>query len=749
MRVNLLLFSLGVWILERQANLPDLAWSFLIPPVFLLAMSTGNRLARGALVKACFLAAGFFHAAAFAHFRMAESLAPEWEGRDLALVGVVTGLPVFGQRGQQFEFSVQGHSVAPAKLQLVRYDDSGLPPVHAGEKWRFTVRLKRPHGTANPHGFDYEAWLLERGIRATGYVRGGARLASFVLTPSTLVSRARESLRERVALTLGDAPFRGVIAALLMGDQRAISGPQWQVFRRTGVIHLMSISGLHVTMIAALAGGLAYRFWSGFPALVLAFPARKAASISGLVAAFAYSLLAGYAVPTQRTVYMLAVVAVYFWRGRMGSPSAILCWAQCIVMLFDPWAVLSPGFWLSFMAVAFIMYSGSGRLGRMNWLASWGSTQWAVSVGLAPLLLIFFGQISIVSPLANAVAIPLVSFAVVPLTLLGALFPPLWELAHALFSILMILLEWLSGLPDAVWVQHAPLPWTVPLAFSGILMVLLPKGVPARWLGIFLALPVFMVKPEITAGMRLTVLDVGQGLSAVIQTPRHALLYDAGPAFGTEADSGNRIVLPYLAGEGIESLDAMVLSHPDSDHVGGAASVLAAIPVDRLIASFDLPGRETRRCVAGETWDWEGVKFSVLSPVSAGRGGNAGSCVLRIVSTYGSILLAGDIDRRVEDRLAASAELRADVLIVPHHGGPSAYSPDFLEAVSPRYAVFSAGYRNRFGHPRPEVVELYRHAGSALFRTDRDGALRFDFKPGGIGVRPWRAERRRYWDQEK
>ena len=761
MRIDLLLFVAGAWLLQNQAKLPSLWWLLLLPALFFMAMLISRTVPREMTLKGFFLLSGFLYAALVAHVRLSDALPQQWEGRDIAVTGIVAELPRSSERGQTFLFDVEKVDTpaarVPRHIMLTRYYE-GPERVHPGERWRFTVRLKRPHGDINPYGFDFESWLLARGARATGYVRGGALLDRFVARPAYIVESFREKLKKRVFDALPGAPYSGEIAALLMGDQQAIPERDWQIYRRTGVIHLMSISGLHVTMIAALFAFLAHRFWRLNPSRVLMLPARKAAALCGFVSAFCYAILAGYAVPTQRTVYMLAVVAAAVWSGKMTSPSTILCWALFAVTVLDPWCVLSPGFWLSFFAVALILYVETGRIGRRNWLQSWISVQWAVTIGLVPILLVFFRQISLISPIANAVAIPVVSFAVVPLTLFGALlpfgFPFVW--AHKLFAALMILLVRLNDLPDAVWMQHAPPAWALFTAFFGIFWMLLPKGFPARWLGLSGIAPLFLFLPAGPQLLKLTVLDVGQGLSAVIETRHHALLFDAGPAFTPQADSGNRIILPFLRGSGIEKLDGVILSHEDMDHIGGAISVLDSIPTGWLLSSLPYGNpvlshsKRSMRCQTGETWTWDTVKFDMISPPISGysnRSSNERSCVLRITSPEGSILIAGDIDSRVGQRLAAKGNLKSDILVVPHHGGKS--SEDFIRAVSPRYAVFSVGYRNRFHHPRKDVVALYESLGSKIIRTDESGAVIFDFTPEGIAESSWRNAHRRYWFQEK
>jgi competence protein ComEC len=449
----------------------------------------------------------------------------------------------------------------------------------------------------------------------------------------------------------------------------------------------MSISGLHITMIAGLAAALALGAWRRIPALTLRLPARKAAAAAGMLSALAYCLIAGMGVPAQRTLVMLSVVALALWFDRLSRGARVLGIALVAVTLRDPWAVLSAGFWLSFGAVALIFFVGQGRLRPSHWLAEWGRVQWAVSVGLTPLLLALFGQVSLVSPLANAVAIPVVSFIVTPLALLGILFPvasPL-ELGHWVVEWLMAFLHTLDALPLAVWRQHAPPAWSVPFAVLGIAWMLLPRGFPARWIGAFLLLPLFFaVLPRPAAGeARITVLDVGQGLAVLIETRNHAMLYDTGPQYGPEADAGGRVIVPYLLGSGIGALDAVIVTHNDLDHSGGALSVFDALPVDAVYSSLATgdPVRERaplhQRCLAGQRWQWDGVELEMRHPTMAdyiaGARINDLSCVLRVSTPRHAVLLTGDIEKGGEAALLArdpdhGRRLRSTVLIAPHHG---------------------------------------------------------------------------------
>jgi competence protein ComEC len=782
MRLGILCFVAGAWWLQQQSALPDTHWAW-APAVLGLAAAAvrpagaAQWLMRETLVKAGCVAVGFSWAAGCAHFRLADALPAEWEGRDIAIVGVVAALPQSYERGVRFEFDVERvltpAARVPGRIVLSWWgsparegEPAGFPDLGAGERWELTVRLKRPRGTANPHGFDYEAWLLERNLRATGYVRakaGSSRLAPMVHRPAYWIERVRQQARVRIQGALPEAPYAGVIAALAIGDQRAIPPEQWQTFTRTGVNHLMSISGLHVTMVSGLVLALVGGVWRRVPRLTLALPALKAAALAGLGAGLLYALLAGFAVPAQRTVYMLAVVAIALWLGVIESVSIVLCAALLAVVLIDPWAVLAPGFWLSFGAVAIILYVTTGRIRREQLLVTWGRVQIAVTLALIPPLLALFQQVSVVSPIANAVAIPVVSLAVAPLALIGLAVPfdLVLQCAHLVMSGCMALLEWLSALPDAVWQQHAPPAWAVVVAIAALALLLAPRGVPARWLGVVGLLPLFTVAPgALRAGdVELVVLDVGQGVSALVRTERRALLYDTGPQFGPGVDSGSRIIVPYLRAAGVKRLDGVIVSHDDDDHWGGAASVLQALPVDWLLTSLpDLDplvvhADPALRCESGQSWEWDGVRFEVLHPARASYADTAikdndRSCVLAIAAPGGRLLLPGDIERRSEEELLrhGPGRLRADVLLAPHQGSRTSSIPHFVQAVGPSVVIFPIGYRNRFGHPHREVVRRYADRGVRIYRTDRDGAVTIAIRANGeISVTPYRALYRRYW----
>jgi competence protein ComEC len=768
-------FTIGVWLLQQQATLPDFGWAWLLLGFpFALLIQTKPlvlRILRNLFLAIFALGLGFYHAAWQAEKRLAITLPAEWQGRDIEVIGVVAELPRNYQQGLHFSFDVEKiltpQASVPKHIYLSTHFDQKSPllVLHAGERWQLTLRLKQPHGSSNPHNSDFEVWALENNIRAIGYVHpkgNNKRLDALADGFNYRIETWRETVRDKFNATLVNAPYAGVLSALAIGDQSSIPQAQWQVFTRTGVNHLMSISGLHITMLASLGFALTYWLWRRSTRLTLYLPARKAAALVALLAALGYALLSGFAVPAQRTVYMVGAVAIALWLNRNFSLGQILSIALLGVLIPDPWAVLSPGFWLSFGAVAIILYVTAYRLKPSHWVMEYTNVQWAMTIGLIPMLLGLFQQVSLVSPIANAFAIPLVSLVVVPLALLGAVLPldaPLW-LAHSVMSWTMVLLEWLNSLPQAVWTQHAPPPWSIVAGMLGVLWILLPRGFPARWLGFLLLLPMFLNTPEPPAqdSLRLIIFDVGQGLAVAAQTQNHTLLYDTGPDFSDGADSGNRILIPSLRATGIGKLDGLILTHDDTDHTGGASSVMQAMPIGWVSSS--LPdghpllqlAADKRRCTDGQSWQWDGVQFEMLHPDAPSYSKiniskNNRGCVLRISIGNQHILLAADIEKESEQQLLKehSDKLSAAMLVVPHHGSKTSSTDEFIAAVRPGYAVFTVGYLNRFGHPKQAVVQRYVGSGSTLLRSDEDGAILVEMNTQGLQVERYRKTHQRYW----
>lgn len=771
-------FVAGAWCLQQQAVLPGPLWAYVVPVAAFVLVLLGRvqsrraRLAAGLLWIPCWALGGFLLAALWAHVRLADALPLDLEGRDLRVRGVIAELPQENAAGTlRFVFDVEAIATpsahVPARISLNWYagvaNGPARPMLLPGQRWQLTVRLRRPHATANPHSADLERWFLEHGIRAVGYVRPEAPrlLDASVAAPRYWIERLRHASRERIEADLAGMPVAGVLSALAIGDQQAIDRNQWSVFTVTGVNHLMSISGLHITMLGAMAFWLSMRVWARVPWLALRVPAQRAAVIVGLSVGSAYALFAGFGVPARRTVLMMAVMALALWSGRMARGRDALALAALAVVAFDPWAVVSPGFWLSFGAVAIIMLVAAGRLHPGHWLVQWGRVQWAITLGLIPLMLGVFQQTSLVSPMANAAAVPMISLAVVPATLAGLLMPGdlLLGAAAQFMQWTWDLLVVLAKVPFAAWNQPAPPGWSVIAGLAGCVWLLLPAGVPARWLGLGACLPLIMIQPARPAAGEawLDVIDVGQGQAVLVRTRAHALLYDAGPSYPDEGDAGSRIVVPHLRALGVRSLDRLVVSHDDNDHSGGADSVLDAIPVEQVLSSApafanasrrDSPGR---RCARGQSWTWDGVDFDMLHPDSEDYNreavrDNDMSCVLRVRSARHIALLSGDIERASEATLIRTApgDLRADVLLAPHHGSATSSSIGFLRHVHPQVAIFTVGHRNRFGHPAQAVLERYVGVGATRFRSDRHGAI--EVRMGGdLGVHAWRARYRRYW----
>ena len=720
------------------------------------------------------------------------ALNPSLEGRDINVTGTVLAMPQIGEDAVRFRLDIDsarldGQSVTlPPQIMLGWYsgfagretkkspaeisDPSELmlelqrqpQPLRAGERWQMTVRLKAPHGNSNPYGFDYELWLWEQGVQATGYVRAGPRDAP----PLRLsidwrhpVERARQSVREAIYRQVDNRQRAGVLAALVVGDQNAIERADWDVFRATGVAHLMSISGLHITMFAWVASLLIGWLWRSSvrltPRLCLALPASSAGALGGLLLAALYALFSGWGVPAQRTIWMLATVVLLRQGSRHWPWQQAWLLAMAVVVMLDPWALLQAGFWLSFVAVGVLFATDSGAestdaqsaepLFHSKFLPWWlhrplsslwrgAREQWVVTLALTPLSLLLFNQVSLVGLLANAVAIPWVTLVVTPLALVGVIYAPIWDVAAWAVGLLAGALQWLAHWPMAsVSVAAAPL-WC---ALAGVLGGgLIALRLPWHWrlLGVPLLLPVLLWQPaRVTPGeFELLGADIGQGNAVLVRTASHSLLYDTGPRFSRESDAGHRVLVPLLRALG-ERIDMLVLSHRDSDHTGGAPAVLAMQPQARLLASIE-DGHELQalrpstRCVAGQRWAWDGVDFEVLAPAAVDydvpNKSNAMSCVLRISNGAQTALLVGDIEAPQEARLVAgdAPRLKADFLLVPHHGSKTSSSPAFLDAVQPRLALAQAGYRNRFGHPAAGVVARYDERGIRLVRSPACGA---------------------------
>jgi competence protein ComEC len=880
-------FAFGAWALQLQAKLPDAnAWRLLILVgcaasfVFLFGRykvkqsrqkpddsiidsaydghGGSNQSQRG---KRCWRLAvwltllgigsttGFGWAAWRAEQRLARALPEEWQQRDIQVTGTIASLPTSDPRSTRFLFDVDSNDANlpgfPRRLQLAWYAEKAQPATYIlpGQRWNLMVRLKRPHGNANWRGFDAEAVALQRNLRAAGYVREPDR-ARLLGDPEPGITvwllQWRDRLQRRIHQVLPDQEHVGIVVALAIGLQSGISEADWTRFRRTGTNHLVAISGLHVGLVAGFAGWFAAFLWrrsmwcgQAWPLLI---PAHSVAAGVAAIVGGIYAGLAGFGIPAQRALWMLIVAAIAFGSGRALAKSNILAWALALVILVDPWAPISAGFWLSFGAVAVIVATLATRFEESPDLATldsqngrWSPTdktlsaptrqpriagfrvgleengeepqfgrgpgggtraagrqrlahfldalkgaariQWTLTISLVPLTLLWFSQVSLVAPLANAVAIPWVSFLVTPAVLAGVILPAPFDAlafssAHYLVNLLTEVFDWLAAPGWAVWKAAAPTPLAIGLAMIGLAWWLMPRGWPLRQAVPLTWLPLLWPAPDQPpqGEFKLTVLDVGQGASALIETRNHRLLFDAGP--GPEAgDAGRRIVLPYLRSHGIDRLDAMVISHAHADHAGGAKAVIENVSVDRFIASMPAGnslwrvassrGAARSQCRDGMNWIWDGVRFEMLWPRGAARDAdaNATSCVLRIAGTGYSALLTGDLTLPGEQSVIASRRaqrrpLHADVLLAPHHGSATSSSLAFLRAVNPVQAVFQVGNLNQYRHPNRVVAKRYLARGISTSRTDQDGAVRFETRTddwSGVATRRYRTARVRYW----
>ncbi len=758
MRFAALSFLGGVLLVQQLPDLPSPWWVVLALPFLLLAL-VQPRWLLGAL-----FVLGFAWASWRAELILADRLPVELEGQDLVVEGYVADIPQTTDFGQRFVFDIdaarQGEATVsvPRRVQLsIR---SAVPLVRAAERWRLAVRLVQPHGLQNPGGFDYEAHLFRNRIRARGYVRDAPspqRLSGDAARYG--LGRLRQSLGERISALLAEQPAAGIVVALANGDARGISEEQWQVLRATGTLHLVAISGLHISLVAAVVFFMARWGWSMAGVTALRVPAPVFAAGAALLAATGYAALAGFVIPTQRALIMLAVALGGVFLRRRPAASQLLAGALLAVLLFDPLSVLAPGFWLSFAAVAVIIFAMHGEHGRRKVWRQWGYLQWAIALGMLPLTLALFQRVSLVAPLANMLAVPLFDLAAVPLTLAGivalAILPEAlaqWPLAAAaaLLQLLWPALEWLAAREYAQWLAPGASPWALVCALIGAAWLLAPRGVPARWVGMVWWAPLATSAPAgpVQGEAWFTLLDVGQGLAAVVRTEQHALVYDSGPRVGRNFDTGNAVVVPYLRAQGVQRIDTLIISHGDNDHIGGAESLLRAMPVARTLSSVPFLLPNARACEAGQSWEWDGVVFTMLGPAPGAYGRrNDASCVLRVASRYGSVLLPGDIEARAErDLLARDPQrLAADVLVAPHHGSKTSSTDAFLAAVRPRYVFFPVGYRNRHHHPHAPVRARYERLGVRAYDSASAGALEVRLGAQGVDVAAYRERARRYW----
>ena len=756
------------WVAAAGAG-AGLLWPQLPPPAFTLAL----------LVSALLLLAGrrgrlpglAVLALCLAHLHAGHVLQRQWpaagDGQTVWVTGRVEGLVTQREGYSRFRLRVDGDAALPPALRDRRlqlgWGAVGLPTsdedaarlqLQPGQHWRLPVRIYRPRSLHNPGGFDAARHALAERIHAQGQVQVG-------MTPERLHGEGgldawRAAISARIDQSMDPAQAR-FIRALTLGDTGALVQGDWEMLRRTGLTHLVAISGFHVGLLGVWAAWCAGLVWRVLPGLGRRLPRPQAMAVAALLGAGLYALAAGMELPAVRSLLMIAVVVLARLSRRVVGIGQCLGLALLAMVLVDPLALLSAGFWLSFAGVAWLAWSLPH--GRQPLVRGLLTAQAVATLGLLPLTVLLFGQASLIGPLVNLVAIPWWSLVVVPLCVLGLLLEAVlpgtggvpWWLAGQAFDPSWQLFMWLGSSELALWwLPQAGLTATL-LALCGAAVVLLPRGVPGRWLGGVLVLPLLMPARELARsadGVELIVLDVGQGLSVVVRTAGHVLLYDTGPRSRGGFDAGERIVLPALRALGVRRLDGVLLSHGDADHAGGLSAVQAGLPVGWVGGPGGMAVPVQRRCVAGQGWQWDGVDFRLLHPPPFFPYlGNDASCVLRIGTVHGAVLLTGDISQLVEQRLLRDqpAALRAQVVVVPHHGSDSSSLGGLVQATAARLAVVSRGHGNRFGHPSARVVARWQHAGAEVLDTATGGAVRIWLDQDGLHVRQYRFWHRRLW----
>ncbi len=775
MRSGMIAFAAGVVVTGFCPSLPEarfLVWVIVSNTIgYWVLYCRQNKWAASIACCLLFLLGMFWHVANAQH-RLHQRLPTELEGVDFLVRGYVAGLPEFRDINQQFLFYIESaaNGFQGRKILLNYY---GAEIISASQHWQFLVRLKRPHGFANPGTFDYEAWLFQQGVSAKGYVRDSTKNQLMANSRPSVLS-ARDSLRRKIISVTEGLSQQALMLALALGERSLISNLQWQVFSRTGTNHLVVVSGLHIGFIAGMCFLAGSYLWRLFPRLMLWIPAQHSGAISALAGAGLYSLLAGFSLPTQRALVMVAVFMLARLLAVRQSPFFSLLLSLLVVLLLDPFAALTAGFWLSFTAVASLLLVFAGTpaesnqpILRMLW-TKWGKAQWVVFIALLLPLSIWIGEFSLLAPIANIIAIPLVSWLVVPLCLLGTAMVSWWPDFASVFFVaadyllqgLTFILEWIAfnDLLAVTWRVKVESKLLIVFGGMGCLLLLLPSFGNTRLLALLLFLPLLFPRHQIRTGdtLELHVLDVGQGLATIVRTRNHVLVYDTGAGFVDGFDSGAQLVVPVLSQMGVEKVDILVVSHGDNDHSGGAAGLIQGIEVNRLLSSeADLTTALTPEpCSAGQQWTWDSVQFSMLHPPvtgsAVGLNRNNRSCVLHIEMGEHTILLPGDIEARVERELiqGQNANLAADILVAAHHGSNTSSTSRFIATLSPEFVIFSAGYLNQFRHPADQVEQRFQQAGVRLFNTADSGMISFYLEKGKTlpRIQLHRNPRKHYWN---
>ncbi len=744
-------FALGCLLFLQLPIIPSLYWFWALLPTSLLLLFQKTRLLSFVLLGALW---AFF----YANNVFNDRLSPELVGQDLIIRGMVISVPEQDDRRLSFLFSPDNTSFPelPSKLKLNWYKPF-YHNLHLGEKWQLTVRLKAARGMMNPGSFDYEGWLFQQQIGGTGYVRNNFNNKLLTSSPPFSVDRFRQSLVDYLSINFPDSNNLGLLQGLTTGIRHNISDKQWRVLRLSGTSHLLAISGLHIGLAAALGFFCFKWLWSRRAQNLFILASKEAGAIGGFFAALFYAAMAGFSIPSQRALIMVAILMLSLLIRRPVAISSVLALSLLIILLHDPLAILSVGLWLSFSAVAIILFISQHRFPDPRW--QWAKIHTLIAFGLTPLLLLFFMQTSLIAPIANFIAVPVVSILVVPLLLLSSLFiwlfdpisNVLFQLADFIFSLLWPFLDSLASLSFSHWSRPAlPLFYWLSIII-GTILLLTPRHFPAKWLGLIALLPLIFYSPNRPNKDEFwfTLLDVGQGLSAVIETKNHTLIFDTGPKFSDSFNTGTAVIKPFLQQQGIRHIDTLIVSHGDNDHIGGAIPLINDIDTSSVLSSVPELLPDATLCTSGQSWQWDGVSFAVLHPHhdDQGRENNL-SCVLKVSIGEHSVLLTGDIESPAERLLVERYRsiLPSTILIAPHHGSKTSSSVNFINAVSPEIVLFPVGYHNRYGFPKEEVVNRYRAKKVLFFDSAQSGAIQFKFTAHSLS-QPllWRHHAQRIW----
>ena len=673
----------------------------------------------------------------------------------ILVTGVIADLPESSTDKTKFIFSV--NSPFKARVKLSWYGKNH-PDLQTGDAWQLQLKLKRNNGYQNLGGFDYEQWLFYKQIDATGYVRSSESNQLIEANQVNSIDRFRQKLRYSLQPFLQPLDFGGVINALIIGDRSFIKDSNWVLFKATNTTHLSVISGLHIGLISGFVFLLAQFLWRRCQYCCQRMPAQVLGAYFGLISAFLYALIAGFSIPTGRAFIMASVVFISLILRRHHNVWQLYGLALILVLANNPLSIFSVGFWLSFYVVGVIIY-GVKQHQDKSWLFRLLYIQLLISVATLPLIAWFFASGSLLSPVANLIAIPVFSFIITPLSLIGALLM-LIGLSYPAELSFMVANQALAGLGYFLallqqfefnqWHYTQTQTLDLILFVLAVFIALSPKALKLRASSVLILSLILFTPYEKTPENRviITILDVGQGLSQVVQTQNHTLLFDAGARYPSGFNLGESVIIPYLQAKQINTLDKVIISHADNDHIGGLIDVLQTFEAGEILTSTpDKITQQSSHCYAGQQWRWDGVLFEILSPTQNTRlKGNNASCVLKVSTDKFSVLLSADIEKKAEKQLIKyqKEKLNSDILISPHHGSKTSSTQAFLDAVSPSTVIVSSGFKNRFNHPAQQIVDRYKANNIKLINSNCAGQIVVELGDE-IRINEYRKDHARYY----